>query len=257
MRVFITGGANGIGRAAALRLLREDHEVLVLDTDEDGLRELPEAVETYRGDIRDRARVRDVIDGETFDVLVNNAGFSASGAIEDMEAEELRRHFETNVYGHLHAIDAALPMLREQEGRIVNVTSVMSHITVPYWGVYCASKHALKALSHELRTEVEPSDVEVVIVEPGRIGTGFNERARDNVERYLPDSRHSEGYREKLNAPAAGGKPAGKAGTVVATAATTARPRARYRVGIDAWLVPKLRVLLPDRLWDRLVTRFT
>lgn len=257
MRVFCTGAANGIGRVAVRELLGSGHEVAAFDIDSEGLDDLPDEVDAYQGDLRDEDRVREVIEAEEFDVLVNNAGISRWGAIEDMEPEEVERHFAVNVRGHLHAIRAALPTLREREGRIVNVTSLVSHVTAPYWGVYSASKHALKALSHELRMEVRPFGVDVVIVEPGPVTTGFNERGRDNVETYLPDTHYAEGYREKLAVDSFGGVTPEKAGRVLAEAATTSGPSYRYRIGWQAKLFPRLRVLLPEPIWDRVVQRFS
>jgi NAD(P)-dependent dehydrogenase (short-subunit alcohol dehydrogenase family) len=257
MRHFVTGAANGIGRVAVTHLLEQGHEVTAFDIDEEGLADLPDAVDTYQGDIRDEQRVHEVIKGEEFDVLVNNAGFSRWGAIEDMTAEEVEQHFAVNVYGYLHTVRAALPMLRENSGRIVNVSSLVSHLTAPYWGIYSASKHAVKAMSHELRMEVKPFGVDVVIVEPGPVTTGFNESGRDNVKKYLPDTHYAEGYREKLDVDSFGGVTPEKAGRVLAEAATTSGPSYRYRVGWQAKLFPKLRVLLPEPIWDRVVQRFS
>lgn len=256
-RHFITGGASGIGRVAATELLDRGHEVTVFDVDEAGLESLPDGIDTYQGDVSDVDRVEEVIEWETFDVLINNAAVGKWGALEDLEPETVREHFAVNVEGLLTATRAALPTLRERSGRIVNVSSVLSHITAPYWGIYSATKHAVKAISHELRMEVEPFDVEVVIVEPGAVTTGFNERARDNVERYLPDSQYADGYREKLAVDSFGGVTPEKAGGVLAKAATTSRPRTKYRVGWQAKVFPRLRVLLPERIWDRVVLRFS
>ena len=257
MRVFLTGAANGIGPVAVGELLNRGHEIAALDIDEEGLAQLPDAVDTYHGDVSDPERMREVIESETFDVLVNNAGHSRWGAIEDMTPEEVQRHFDVNLHGYLNTIRPALPQLRERNGRIVNVSSLVSHLTAPYWGIYSASKHAVKAMSHELRMEVEPFDIDVVIVEPGPVTTGFNERGRDHIETYLPDTEYAEGYREKLEVESFGGVSPEKAGKKLAKAAVTSRPRVRYTIGWQAWLFPKLRLLLPERLWDRVVQRFS
>lgn len=255
-RHFITGGANGIGRVAAIELLDRGHEVTVLDLDEAGLETLPDGIDTVHGDVADVERVEEVLEGETVDVLINNAAIGKWAALEDMAPEDVSEHFAVNVEGLLNATRAALPTLRETNGRIVNVSSILSHITAPYWGVYSATKHAIKAISHELRMEVEPFDVDVVIVEPGPVATGFIDRARGNLERYLPDTAYAERYREKLAGEGLDGVSPEKAGRVIAKAATTPRPRTKYRVGWQAKLFPRLRVLLPERVWDRVVQRF-
>lgn len=256
MRVFITGGANGIGRAAATRLHDRGHDVAVMDVDEESLATLPEGVECYPGDVRDEERVTEVVGAETFDVLVNNAGYQAWGAIEDTEAETMERHFETNVYGLVYATRAALPTLRERNGRVVNVSSMGSNFTAPYWGIYSATKHAVKAISEELRIEVSSRGVDVVTVEPGPITTGFNERGLEHLETYLPDTEYAEEYREALETDDLGGASPEHAGEVVAEAVTANRPRSRYTITWYAWLLPKLRVVLPRRVWDWLVRQF-
>lgn len=255
MRVFLTGGANGIGRATVDRLLEQGHEVAVFDIDQDGLDALPDAVDTYHGDVADRDRVETVIDQETFDVLVNDAGFQARGTLEDMEHETVKQHFETNVYGLLHATRAALPMLRERDGRIVNIASLAGQIAAPTWGAYAASKHAVEALSDALRMEVAPFDVDVVIIEPGPVRTGFNEQGRDHMEQYLPDTPYADRYRDALEQEQGGVSPENAAKTVV-KAVTARRPRTRYRIGWQAYIAPRVRCLLPERLWDWLVQRF-
>lgn len=256
MRVFVTGGANGIGKAATTNLLERGHEVAVLDVDGEALASLPSAVDAYEADVADREDVTEIIEGETFDVLVNNAGFMAWGSIEDVSPEIVSRHFETNVFGLLNATQAALPMLRERNGRVVNVSSMGGHFTAPYWGIYSATKHAVRAISDELRLEMADFDVDVVTVEPGPITTGFNEGGRDRLEMYLPDSVYADAYRAKLEAGDLGGGSPESAGAVVARAATTNRPRVRYRVTWYARLLPKLKVLLPERVWDSLARRF-
>lgn len=255
--MFLTGGANGIGRAAVERLRAEGHEVAVFDIDAEALETLPEEVETYHGDVADREAVEDAVDAAApFDVLVNGAGYQAWGAIEDIEPEEVEQHFETNVYGLLNTTQAALPMLRENNGRVVNVASLAGHITAPYWGVYSATKHAVEAVSDALRMEMKPFDVDVIIVEPGPVRTGFNEEGRDHLHELVEDSVYADGYRAALAEGDLGGVSPEKAGRVVARAVTTKRPRTRYTVGWQAWLGPKLRAILPERVWDWLVQQF-
>lgn len=257
MKVFLTGGANGICRAAVERLQSEGHAVAVFDIDAEALETLPAGVETYHGDVADREAVENAIEAAApFDVLVNGAGHQAWGAIEDIEPSEVEQHFETNVYGLLNTTQVALPMLRENNGRVVNVASLAGHITAPYWGVYSATKHAVEAVSDALRMEVKPLGVDVVIVEPGPVRTGFNEAGRAHLQELVDDSAYADGYRSALAEGGLGGVSPEKAGRVVAKAATASRPRTRYTVGWQAWLAPKLRALLPERVWDWVVQQF-
>ncbi|MDY6761986.1 MAG: SDR family oxidoreductase [Candidatus Nanohaloarchaea archaeon] len=254
MKVFITGAANGIGRAAAEQLVEAGHDVAAYDLDGDALAELPDAVATYQGDVSDRDRVQEVVEREQFDVLVNDAGYQALGAVEDMDIETVRQHFDTNLFGMWTVTQAALPMLRERDGRVVNVSSMAGRIAAPFWGAYAASKHAVEGFSDALRHEMRPTGVDVVIVEPGPVRTGFNERGRDHLETYTGESAYTDRYRNVLDRSLGGVAPE-KAGGVVATAATTTRPRPRYTVTWQAWLAPKLACLLPTRVMDWILSR--
>ncbi|MDY6776581.1 MAG: SDR family oxidoreductase [Candidatus Nanohaloarchaea archaeon] len=254
MRVLVTGGANGIGRAAAEELLEEGHNVKVYDRDAEALQELPEGMEGYVGDVRDGERVEEVMGEAEFDVLVNDAGYQAMGAVEDMPVEEARKHFETNVLGTWNVTREALPTLREREGRIVNVSSLAGRVAAPFLAAYCSSKHAVEGFSDSLRRELMGTGVDVVVVEPGPVRTGFNEDGRSRLEEYLPESFYSEVYRRILRKPVTGVSPE-RAGKVVARAATETRPRTRYTVTWQAWLAPKLQKLVPTRLMDVIARR--
>lgn len=252
MRVFITGGANGIGRATVDHLDDRGHDVIVYDIDENAFDDLPAGVTAYHGDVYDEDRVREVVGKETFDVLINCAGYQEQGAIEDMDAGAVEKHFETNVFGLLHVTREALPMLRERSGRIINISSIAGTTAGPYWGSYAASKHAVEGASDALRMEVQEFGVEVVVVAPGPIRTGFNERGRQMLKQYLPDSVYADRYRERLEQEQHGAPPA-KAASVIVNAVEADRPKPRYTVTWVAWLGPKLQAALPTRLWDRMV----
>ncbi|MFB6294873.1 MAG: SDR family NAD(P)-dependent oxidoreductase, partial [Candidatus Nanohaloarchaea archaeon] len=164
------------------------------------------------------------------------------------------QHFDTNLFGMWTVTQAALPMLRDRDGRIVNISSLAGRIAAPFWGAYAASKHAVEGFSDALRMEVAADGVDVVVVEPGPIRTGFNEQGRSNLEAYLPDSIYSDRYRAVLEQEM-NGVPPEKAGDVVATAATTPRPRPRYTVTWQAWLGTRLARLLPTRLKDVIIKK--
>lgn len=252
MNIFITGGAHGIGRAAAEHLM-DDHTVTVYDSDRDALAALPDTIEAVEGDVRDMDAVTAAVDAAEPDVVITCAGFQARGAIEDMGMETVREHIETNLYGTLHAVKAALPHLRP-DGRIVTVSSLAGRVVGPYWGAYSASKYGVEAVSDALRLELRDTDVDVAIVEPGPVRTGFNETGRDFLERYLPGSRHADRYRAILSRDLGGVSPE-KAGRVVARAATASRPKTRYTVTWIAWLAPELKAVLPTRVMDVLADR--
>lgn len=253
MKVLVTGAASGIGKATTEKL-NECHNVVAFDIDAEGLQQLLEDVEKIEGDARNEEQVKEVLEDIEFDVLVNCAGFYELGAIEDMEEETVRKIFDTNVHGYLNFIRNSMPMLRERNGRVVNVSSVAGRMSMPFYGVYCGSKHAVEAISDALRMEAKESGVEVVIVEPGPVETGFNERARQALGKYVPDSFYSESYEERMGADTSGAT-AEEAAEKVVKAVTAENPSRRYIVTIEAWLAPKLKRLLPQGLWYRLVRK--
>lgn len=256
MKVLIAGGASGIGKATAEKLLGNGHEVAVFDIDADALDELPGDINTFQGDIYEEERVKEVIDEVDFDTVVNCAGYYELGSIEDMDAETVEKHFQTNVFGLLNLTRNALPQLREKEGTVVNVSSVMGRISIPFFGVYSATKHSVEAISDALRMEAKPFGVDVVIVEPGPINTGFNERARKKLEKYLPDSVYSDRYEQALAKGGMAGVSAEEAAKTVVKAVETENPKPRYTITWQAWLAPKARKVLPETIWDRLIQNF-
>lgn len=251
MRVLVTGGGHGIGKAAVLALQERGHTPLVLDREQAYLDELPDTITTFHADVYDTDAVRDVVADEAFSVLVNCAGYQRLGAVEDMAYEEMEEHFRSNVFGLVKMTREALPMLREADGRIVNVSSISGLTVFPHHGSYCASKHAVEAFSDALRMELMDTGVDVVVVEPGVVETGFNRQGRDHLKTLLQDTRHTDAY-EALLAKALDGISPETAGNRLADIVETDRPRTRYRITREARWVPRLERLLPTRIADRL-----
>ena len=244
MKVLITGGSNGIGKATAQKLHEKGYEVIVFDKEQPDYK-----VDFYHGDIRDEERVKEVVEKAEFDVLVNCAGFYELGSIEDMEKETAEKIFDTNVHGYLNFIRHSMPMLREKNGRIVNITSLAGRVSMPFFGAYCGSKHAMESITDSLRREQDK--VEVTMVEPGVIETGFNERARKALEKYIPESFYSEKYEEMLREESMDGIGAEEAAETVVDAFTDKRVKRRYQVPMRAKLIV-LVSMLPHAVKDRI-----
>jgi NAD(P)-dependent dehydrogenase (short-subunit alcohol dehydrogenase family) len=192
-------------------------------------------------------------------VLINNAGYGQSGAVEQVSPELVRRQFETNVFGLLRLTQRVLPRMRARGwGRIVNLGSMGGRLTFPGGGVYHATKHALEALTDALRYEVGGFGVDVVLVQPGLIRTRFSSVAVTSM-----DAVQGGPYAELDRAVAKAtvdsyvkpplswlaGDPEDVAATI-ARAVRARRPRTRYKVSASAHVFMGLRRLLPDRLWD-------
>src|SRR2546426_10733303 len=182
--VLITGCSSGIGRATALRLARSGWTVYASARRPETLTPLADAgCRTLALDVTDEqsmgAAVASVEQAEgAVGVLINNAGYSQSGAIETVPLDAARRQFETNVFGPVRLAQLVLPKMRAQRwGKIVNVGSMGGRLTFPGGGYYHATKHALEAISDALRFEVAGFGIDVILLEPGLITTEFGEAA--------------------------------------------------------------------------------
>ncbi len=262
--VLITGCSSGIGKATALAAAARGHRVYATGRDPESLRELSGGgrIRTLALDVTDTGSIGRAVAsvlGESgrLDALVNNAGYGQYGAAEDVTAEEWRREFDVNLFGAVEVTRAVLPAMREaRSGTIVNVSSVAGKIAIPFAAPYCASKHALEAVSDALRVEVAPFGIRVVVIEPGPIGTRFGERARAGVARMLASpGPYSPFYRNAERAMdtdfQAGKLPPEAVARVIVQAIESENPKTRYRVTRMASVLIFLRRFLPDRFFDR------
>ena len=254
MRIFITGAANGIGKATAEKLVENGHKVIAYDSDGEELENLPTEVQKYQGDVRDKERLEEVIKKEIFEVLVNCAGLQKQGSVEDMSINDFQEHMEVNYIGTVKAVKTALPMIRERGGRVINVSSIAGKLTTPFLGGYSASKHAVEAFTDSLRMEISGSNVNVVLVEPGPIETGFNERARNHLREYLPGSNFSKEYREKLEKDYRGADPE-KPASKILKAIESRKPRSRYSTPLKYRILLLLQPMIPTLVKDYLSRR--
>src|SRR3954465_11748053 len=187
--VLITGCSSGIGRATAERLARNGHTVYATARRPESISDLEaKGCKTLALDVTDeasmQAAVRAVEEAEgAVGVLVNNAGYSQSGAVESVPIDEVRRQFETNVFGLVRMCQLVLPKMRDQHwGRIVNISSMGANLVFPGGGFYHATKSSVNAISDALRYEVKGFGVDVVTIEPGLITTEFGETAAASTE---------------------------------------------------------------------------
>jgi NAD(P)-dependent dehydrogenase (short-subunit alcohol dehydrogenase family) len=260
--VLTTGVNSGIGLATVLELARRGHHSVgsVRSTAkarvvQKAAREAGVEVETVLLDVTDAAACARVIDQVRPDALVNNAGFSSSGAVEDVGDREAHLAMETMVFAPMRLARLALPHMRDRRwGRIVNVSSIYGRTTTPLTGWYQASKHALEALSDALRIEVASDGVGVVLVEPGGFRTGIWDTAEQELERF-DGSRYRTAYRRSLQGVRLTGPLMGKPQTVarvIAGAIESRIPRARHLVGYDAQAVVLADRLVPTMIRDRI-----
>jgi NAD(P)-dependent dehydrogenase (short-subunit alcohol dehydrogenase family) len=197
-------------------------------------------------------------------VLVNNAGYSQSGAIETVPMDQVRRQFATNVFGQMRMCQLVLPGMRRQWfGRIVNISSMGGRLTFPGGGVYHATKHAVEALSDALRFEVASFGVDVAVIEPGLITTRFGEAAVSSMEGAIDDGGPYGSFNRSVAEMTAGayeggalarlGGGADAVAKTIERAISARRPRTRYKVTPSARLALLQRRLVSDRMWDRIM----
>ena len=186
--VLITGCSSGIGRATAEHLAGRGYDVYATARRLDSLAELEaRGCRTLALDVTDDESVRAAVEqvereAGGVDVLVNNAGYGRSGAVESIPIDDVRDQFDTNVLGYLRMAHAVLPGMRaRRSGRIVNISSVAGRVTMPGSGVYSASKFAIEAISDALRYELGGFGIRVVVVQPGPIRTEFTSGANDTI----------------------------------------------------------------------------
>jgi NADP-dependent 3-hydroxy acid dehydrogenase YdfG len=276
--VLITGCSSGIGHATAAKLLADGWTVYATARRPEAIADLADlGAKTLALDVTDdesmSAAVGAVTDAEgAVGVLINNAGYSQSGAVETVPLDRVRRQFETNVFGLLRMCQLALPGMRDQGwGKVVNLGSMGGRLTFPGGGIYHATKYAVEAISDSLRFEVRGFGVDVILIEPGLIVTGFGDAAAGSVSDASggaheagaePGSAgdgpygHFNRHVAKLTADAykgpmvkLGGGPE-KVADVIAKALVANHPKARYPVTASAHLMINQRRVTPDRVWD-------
>ncbi len=270
-RILITGATAGIGRVTALHLAALGHEVFASARRRDALEALASEsggrIRPLPFDVTDAASIQaaakeidECTAGYGIDALVNNAGYGQGGPLELVSDAELRAQYDTNVFGLLAVTRAFLPKMRERgSGRIVNVGSVAGSLALPFLGAYASTKHALQGLSESLRRELRPHGVQVVVIRPGAIRTGFGRVEaeglgayagpgspyRAQLERFMP-------WHARLHPTAPEPMAVARA---IARAVGAARPRPYYVVPAHNLAAVWLQKLLPATWTDWILER--
>ena len=263
--VLITGCSTGIGRTTAERLARNGHTVYATARRLESIAELAQCgCKLLALDVCDESSMRAAVatverEHGAVGVLINNAGYGSEGPVEEVPMDEVRRQFDTNVFGLLRLCQLVLPAMRRQRwGKIVNLSSMGGRMTLPGGGIYHATKYAIEALSDALRFEVRGFGIDVIVIEPGAIKTEFGSTAIARVDALGGSSDYAafrdvlkqqirNAYEGPMAAFAAGPEAVAK---VIEKAITTRRPRTRYLITLGAHVLVRLRRVLPDRAFD-------
>lgn len=269
--ILITGCSSGIGlRCAEILQERGWHVFATARKPEDVERLTAQGLESLQLDLDDSSSIHAALHtileqtNGTLDALFNNGAYGQPGAVEDLSRETLRKQFETNLFGTTELINAVIPVMRRQgHGRIVQNSSVLGFVTMPYRGAYNASKFALEGITDTLRLELKGTNIHLSLIQPGPIESKFRANAfaafKANID--PTDSPHRANYeameaRLKKEGPAAPFTlPADAVAAKLIHALESRRPRVRYPVTFPTWLFATLKRILPDHWLDGLLIR--
>ncbi|WP_116474025.1 SDR family NAD(P)-dependent oxidoreductase [Zobellella maritima] len=269
--VLITGCSSGIGHTAAHFLKTNGFRVIASArsaADVDSLRQ--QGLEAVQLDLADEASIEAgfsetmALTGGRLYGLFNNGAYGQPGALEDLPTRALREQLNTNLFGTHHLTRLALPaMLAAGTGRIIQNSSILGFVAMPYRGAYNCSKFALEGYTDTLRLELRGTGVHVSLLEPGPIETRFRENAKDAFLRYIrpADSRHGQAYRQtlaRLERPGPSSRfslPPEACMAPVLHALTSPRPRIRYPVTRPTRMMAWFKRLLTDRALDKMLAK--
>jgi len=270
----ITGSSSGIGLLTAIEFARNGYEVVATMRDLGRSGRIEEAaqkagvhdkLDLRRLDVTDFDSIGGVVDGIVrdhgrVDVLVNNAGFSMAGFVEDLSLSEIRQQFETNFFGNVAMSKAVLPVMRRQKsGHIIQIASVGGRLGHPLLGAYCSSKFALEGFSESLRIETHSLGIRVVLVEPGAFETDIWTRnvtiAQGALDPNSPNKERSERFVEFIKQSARHRRDAREVARLILRIANTPNPRLRYLIGTDAKMQVWLKRLLPWKTYERMIAK--
>lgn len=250
--VFITGASKGVGKSAAELFLKDGWNVAA--TMRDPSKTTLPGCFCLALDVTQPERIKQAVETAiakfgSIDVLVNNAGYGAVGPFELATADQVRRQFETNVFGSMAVIKALLPHFRSAgQGIIINVTSIAGRTTFPLYSLYNSSKWAVEGFSESLRFELEPFNIKIKMVEPAAIKTDFFGGSADilkdqSIKAY---DRYYAKVLTWIERSSRTGMPPEKVAREIVRAATDNQNRFRYPVGGDGKLFLFLKRILPD-----------
>lgn len=266
--ILITGCSSGIGRCLANGLKQKNYSVITTARKKEDIEVLKQAgFEAVMLDLADSASIQaaaktvlDMTNGQLYG-LINNAAYGLTGAVEDLPVQALRDQFETNVIGTQELTNFFIPAMRKNnEGRIIQISSVLGFVTMKYRGAYCASKYALESLSDAMRYELAESNIKISLIEPGPIKSEFRNNVVTNFNKFIDkeNSIHKDAY-DKMKSEAGKKVPftLGPEAVLekVIHALESEKPKIRYCVTFPTYLFTFLKRILPGMLMDKVLIR--
>lgn len=270
--ILITGCSSGIGYYCAKELSKAGWKVYATARKHQDVTRLNnEGLTSYQLDLDDSESIKSAVDkiladtGGTLDALFNNAAFGQPGAVEDLTRDVMRESFETNVFGTMELCNLIVPVMRKQGyGRIIQNSSVLGFVCMPYRGCYNASKYALEGFSDTLRLELSDTNIKVSIIEPGPIVSKFRENAHKkfihNID--LDNSAHSKVYKsvaarlDSINRSTKFTKGPEAVHKALMHALESKQPKIRYWVTTPTKMFGFLTRVLPARIIDKMLAKY-
>ena len=243
---LITGSSTGFGRSLTEAVLKNGDRVVATarkpEQLDDLVKQYPDTIKTVRLDVTNLQDVQAALESALnayarIDVLVNNAGYGTMGAIEEVSDEDIKRQFDTNLFGALNMTRAVLPTMRDQRsGHILNISSVGGVVSFAGTGIYCATKFALEAVSEALAQEVKPLGIKVTIIEPGAFRTDFSGRSIVTPDQAIADYAETSGKLIQWNQEIDGKQPGDpvKAAAAMIQVVESENPPLRLALGEDS-----------------------
>lgn len=261
--VLITGCSSGVGRNLCTLIAEKGYRVVATARDISKLDEIPADLKLEL-DVSDEVSIKNAIDRVIsqygkIDILVNNAGYSVRSAIEEIDLKEMSKMFEVNVYGIIRMIQAVAPYMRKQNsGKIINVGSVSGKLTGFVNGGYCASKHAVEAISDAARLELQGFGIQVSLLEPGAMNTDFFKTLSKNSDQRMKNKKspYSSFYQSDLNYRKKQKRAdVGKAAEDIYKILKKKKLKARYKVALP--IIYSVLIVLPDSIREKLMVCFS
>jgi short-subunit dehydrogenase len=266
--ILVTGCSSGIGRCIADGLKERGYHVLATARKQEDLDKLKQAGFdvvildlTDSNSIQAAAEVVLTKSNNKLYGLINNAAYGLTGAVEDLPTEALRHQFETNVFGTQELTNLLIPSMRKNnEGRIIQISSVLGFVTMKYRGAYCASKYALESLSDAMRYELADTNIKVSLIEPGPIKSEFRNNVVANFKKVIDINKSVHANEYIKMAEQAGDKVPFTLGPEavlekVVHALESEKPKARYSVTFPTYLFAFLKRILPEILLDKILLK--
>jgi NAD(P)-dependent dehydrogenase (short-subunit alcohol dehydrogenase family) len=235
--ILITGSSRGIGRLTALELASRGHCVIGTMRKPVSFGQFSDLLTVKRLDVTDRNSIKtaihEIIEEEgRLDVVVNNAGYGLLAPVEIVSEEEMMQQFDVNVYGAMRVVQEALPQMREQKnGHVINVSSIAGISSNPCLGWYCATKHALEALSASLAATVFQWNIQVSVIQPASTATEFAEEL-NLAKRALEDNPYGDfaiRYQKRMENLIKEGQPPQEVAELIADVIESPSPHFRYQ----------------------------